>query len=653
VLNPQQQKAVDYQDGFGFVTAVPGSGKTRVLSERTVKMIKKGVEPERILCITFTNKAAKEMKERIEKRVGEDISKRLWVSTFHSMGAKILRQEVDRVPFYNKSFTIIDDGDQHSIMEKCAGELGFDAKKRGNPNGIDLKNIVYAINAKKDKLQNQASFAEDHDEETVKLANAYKEYLLKTNCMDFGDLIYITYLLFKKRASVLEKYSKRFKYIMVDECQDLNHCQYELVKQLCSYHNNLVLIGDCDQSIYRFRQADPQNVFKYMKEKKVDMLPLSLNYRSSKTIVRCAEAVIKNNASRVSENIETGNKEGHPVHMILTDAGSNEQELVAKEIKELCSGKGFNYSDIAILYRVNALSRGFEQSLRMSNIPCKVIGGRSYFDLEIVKTCISYLQFYENPNNVLAFYKIANKPRRAIADEMVKRIEEYSFEHNCDIIHALNNINDIDIESFGAKRKQSVNKLRESLEKEENDSVYETAVRIFSKSGYEDYIQVIDDKAKDKASSGKSSPMQIYDSFMTMLAEWDENVGTGLGKFLEYINLQSGPDEVDESNSVKLMTMHSSKGLEFPVVFLVCVEEDNHPHKFSKETGDLEDIEEERRLFYVGMTRAKKRLYATFVNSRMTYGKYERRIPSRFLTEMENGGARLVNKCGEKKWQGR
>jgi len=648
-LNPQQQKAVKYREGFGFVTAVPGSGKTRVLTERTVDLLEDGVQPEEILCITFTNKAANEMRNRIKERVGSRMAKKLWISTFHSMGAKILRQEIEKVPHYTSTFTIIDTEDQLSILEKGADELGYAVKGRKNKKGVNLRDILPVINKKKDMLQNDEEFAEDHDEVTVKIFNYYKKYLVQSNCMDFGDLLYILYLLLKYKGSVRKKYSKRFKYIMVDECQDLNFCQYEIVKMLAEEHENLVLIGDCDQSIYRFRQADPKHVQNYLNERTVDLLPLSYNYRSTQKIVKCADSLIKNNSSRVSDKLETVNEEGDYVRSELFDYSALEDRWVANEIKRLCDEQGYEYGDVAILYRVNAMSRNFEQSLRMAHVPCKVIGGRSFFDLVVVKTCLNYLSFYENPNNVLAFHKIINKPRRSIATEMVNRIEAYCLENKINIIDALRNIDDLKIPSIGAKRKEELGKFQKALEKRPDDeSLVKVAERIFNDSGLIDYIEELNETSQSgDLTTGRSSAMEIYESFMTMLEEWQGSEGGSVAKFLEYINLQTSNDEIDSSNSVKLMTMHTAKGLEYPVVFIVGAEDGLIPHKFSLDTGDPEDIEEERRLFYVGMTRAKKLLYFTHVSKRSSYRGMEQKFPTRFLKEARLSGS-IISRTHDK-----
>ena len=643
-LNPQQEKAVNYTNGYGFVSAVPGAGKTRVLTERTVKLLADGVSPENILCITFTNKAAKEMKERITTSIGKDIASRLWVSTFHSMGAKILRKEIDEIPHYDKNFTIIDDDDQKSILEKGADALGYKIKNKDNKNGVDLDYIRGQINVKKDKLTSDIQFSEEHDEPTSKMFQYYKDYLIKTNCMDFGDLLYIFYLLLSNKKSIAKRYGERFKYIMVDECQDLNHCQYEIVKILAEQNGNLMLIGDFDQSIYRFRQADPKNILKYMKERSVDRLPLSFNYRSTKNILKCAEYLIKNNTTRMSDKLETINEDGEFVDVVHFADYYNEDKWITKEIKKLVNSGKFQYSDIAILYRTNALSRPFEQSLRINSIPCKVIGGKSFFDLVVVKTCLNYLQFYDNPNNVLAFSKIINKPRRSIAIEMVNKIEKFCFENKCNVVFALENIDRLEITSIGKKRREELLKFYSVVKRkeEDGDSLLAIGNRIFNDSGLVDYFKEIDAKGKDDAKNGRSSSIEIYDSFMTMLKEWDETNGGELEKFLEYINLQTSNDLVDNSNSVKLMTMHTSKGLEFPVVFIISVEEGCVPHQYSLETHNPEDLEEERRLFYVGMTRAKKRLYVTHTTKRVRYGSVETRFPSRFINEIKKSGSVLV-----------
>lgn len=645
-LNPQQQKAVKYREGYGFVTAVPGSGKTRVLTERAVDLLEDGVAPEQILCITFTNKAANEMRSRVKDRLGARLAKKLWISTFHSMGAKILRQEISKVPHYTSSFTIIDTDDQITILEKGAEELGYDVKSKKNKKGVNVRDVVTAINSKKDKLMTDEEFSDAYDEVTVQLFNFYKDYLIKSNCMDFGDLLYILYLLLKHKKSVCRKYSKRFKYIMVDECQDLNYCQYEIIKMLAQEHENLVLIGDCDQSIYRFRQADPKHVKNYLDERKVDLLPLSFNYRSTKNIIRCADAVIKNNTSRVSDKLETVNEDGDYVKVATFGYSSLEDKWVAEEIASLCETKDFEYGDVAILYRTNAMSRTFEQSLRMAHIPCKVIGGRSFFDLVVVKTCLNYLSFYENPNNILAFHKIINKPRRSIATEMVNRIEQYCLEHKMNIVDALKNIDDLDIKSIGKKRKEELRQFQQALEKKPDDtSLVKVAERIFNDSGLINYIEELNSTTQSgDVMRGRSSAMEIYDSFMDMLYEWESSEGGSVAKFLEYINLQTSNDDVDNSNSVKLMTLHTSKGLEYPVIFIVGAEEGVVPHKFSLDTNDPEDVEEERRLFYVGMTRAKKNLIITHSENRTSYRGMEKRFPSRFIKEAKMSGSIVTEK---------
>lgn len=639
-LNEQQTKAVKFKDGYGFVTAVPGSGKTRVLTERAVDLLNSGVSPYNILCITFTNKAAKEMGKRVEKRVGKDISSKIWISTFHSMGAKILRKEVAKIPHYTSSYTIIDPDDQKAIVEKGAETLGYAVKGRGKKGGIDAYVVMNAINAKKDKLLNDAEFKENQDTETCQIFDYYKEYLLKSNCMDFGDLLYIFYLLLLHKKSIRRKYAKRFQYIMVDECQDLNYCQYEIVKMLAEEHHNLVLIGDCDQSIYRFRQADPKHVKQFLGERDVSELPLSYNYRSTRSIVRCAEALIKNNTSRVSGKLDTVNEDGEFVTAVNFYNYFNESKWVADKIDEICNDK-YQYSDFAILYRTNAMSRSFEQDLRMKGIPCKVIGGKSFFDLVTVKTCINYLQFYLNPNNVLAFHKIINKPRRSVASEITNTIEQYCFDNECTIIDALGKIDEIKIAKIGAKRRQTLADFHEVMKQQEDPAgaILPIAERIFRDSGLIEYFDNMSASPTKSKKEGKSSSIEIYNSFMLMIEEWDNTHGGDLSSFLEHINLQTSNDLVDDSNCVKLMTMHTSKGLEFPVVFIVGVEDGYIPHKFSLETQDPEDVEEERRLFYVGMTRAKKLLYLTYSTKRATYGNLENKFPSRFLKEAKKSGA--------------
>jgi DNA helicase-2/ATP-dependent DNA helicase PcrA len=629
-------------DSHSFIANGFVNHNTRVLTQRTIKLLEDGVPPEEILAITFTNKAAKEMKNRIKLAVGEDLSKRIFVSTFHSMGAKILRKEVAKLPYYDRDFSILDTEDQKTVIKRGIDNLGLVQKGRKNRNGVDVYSVLSKISAKKDKLETDEEFSDTVDETTFAVYQYYKDYLLNTNCMDFGDLLYIFYKLLKHKGSVRRKYSDRFKFIMVDECQDLNFCQYEIVNMLSSVHGNLMLIGDIDQSIYRFRQADPKHVGTFLNTKEVSLLPLSYNYRSTKNILRSADALIRHNSGRTGEKLETVNDYGNEVGMACFNRDLEESKWVAKEIYKLANQMNLKYSDFAILYRTNALSRSFEQSLRMLSIPCKIIGGKSFFDLVVVKTAIAYLHFYNNPNNVLSFVKVINKPRRAIGEEIVKCIEDYCIKNDKDIVYALENIDDLEITGIGVKRKNSLHQFYNAMKKNEDSevSVFETAERIFKESGYFDYIQELDalDEEKDEK-NGKSGAEQVLESFMSMLKEWDQSRKGGLSEFLEYVNLQTSVDEVDNLESVKMMTMHTSKGLEFPVVFVVGVEDGIVPHKLSIDTHDPIDIEEERRLFYVGMTRAEKQLYITYSNHRMNYGKLEPKIPSRFLREVRLGGA--------------
>ena len=374
----------------------------------------------------------------------------------------------------------------------------------------------------------------------------------------------------------------------------------------------------------------------------VEKLPLTFNYRSTKKILKCAEALIHHNSSRVAEQLDTTNKTGEDVELYYFENGEQEADWVGGEIEWLCRHAGYRPSDIAILYRVNSISRAFEQSLRMRGINCKVVAGRSFFDYDVVKTAIGYLQFYANHNNVMAFCKIINKPRRKIAEEIVNHIEEYCFDNKCDLMSALRNIDSIKIKDIGTKRKESLVSFRDAMEVNEKEDVdlLSTSIRIFKETGFLDYVEEMDIKKRTSARTGSSSHMQIYDSFIDMIAEWQKkNPNDGLDDFLQYINLQTSSDsEEDGEESVKLMTMHSSKGLEYPVVFVVNVEEGTIPHKFSLE-GSEEDLEEERRLFYVGMTRAEKLLYLTCASKRMTWGRYDKKKPSRFLTEIKKSGA--------------
>jgi len=636
-LNKQQEKAVAFKDGYSFITSCPGSGKTRVLTERTIKLLNDGVFPENILCITFTNKAANEMKSRIEKVVGPHITKRLWVSTFHSMGAKILRNEVVELkPHYKANFTILDASDQETILKKGAESICLKTKSNKDKSGVDIGMVLSKINYKKDTLQSDDEFAEKNDINVCQLYKFYKDYLKSNNCMDFGDLLCVTYRLLLKRDHVRNKYSDRFHYIMVDECQDLNYCQYEVVKLLSKNHNNLMLIGDCDQSIYRFRQADPTNVLSFVKECQADTIALSLNYRSTKNILDCASTLINHNTNRISEKLYTINDFGDNVKVYGFSYSLQEEDWIANQIKTLVKDK-YSYKDIAILYRTNIMSRGIEQKLRYSKIPCKVVNGSGFFEYVVVKLCINYLRFYANPKNSIAFNKIVNCPRRSIADEMVNRLSEYCVNNNCTLMEALSNLDYINIKSIGGKRKEELKKFFKIMSvNEENDtSLIKIAERIFKDSGLYEYIENISNTTQPgDVVRGISSALDIYSSFMTMVKEWSAGESGDINEFLEYINLQTDTDDIKDENKVKLMTMHSAKGLEFPVVIIAGADNGIIPHKYALTSDDPDDIEEERRLFYVAITRAQDKLFITQSQCRPSYNGPIYYDKSMFLNEI-------------------
>ena len=633
-LNEQQKAAINFKKGNAFVTSVPGSGKTTMLTSRAISLLKDGVHPQNILCITFTNKAANEMKNRIVNSIGDaSISKHMWIKTFHSLAANILRKDCDSLG-YIRDFTILDVDDQKTIMKKGADDLGFKVQNKKNRNGVDINKLLSKISYKKDTLESDEKFFERVSEDEAHIYNYYEEYLTNSNSMDFGDLLLNLHYLFNNNENVLKKYSKRFEYIMVDECQDLNVCQYEIAKMISSYHNNLMFIGDIDQSIYKFRQADPKNIQNFIKQNEVTTLPLSYNYRSSKKILKCAENLINNNDDRIKMNLNTLNDNGDNVKIIYSKNHKDESKYVAEEIRNLKNKYQYKWSDFAILYRTNTLGRDFEQQLRSNSIPCRVIGGTSFFDFKVVKICLNYLQLYSNPYNTLAFNKVINKPRRSIDEKTLSYIEKYCFKNRLTIVEALEDIDIIDIANIGPKRKKELRKFHQVMKVDENkdNNLYNTAKRIFEDSGLYDFILSLDGSDANKNKSVGNNE-EVYESFMDMLADWDEGEKGGLDSFLEYINLQTNNDKVDNQNSVKLMTMHTAKGLEFPAVFVVCAEEGFVPHQFSIDSGLKDEIEEERRLFYVAMTRAKKHLYTTFSQNRMQFGKLKPRNVSRFIKE--------------------
>ncbi|MBO8169171.1 MAG: DNA helicase PcrA [Thermoanaerobacteraceae bacterium] len=625
-LNEQQKEAVTTVDGPMLVIAGAGSGKTRVITHRIAYLVEeKGVDPANILAITFTNKAADEMKERLEQLLQYPVSG-MWVSTFHSACVRILRMEADNLP-YDRNFVIYDTTDQKSLIKSCIAELGLSDKK------FDPRVVMSRISNAKNELLTPDKYrqrtADLYDEQIARIYALYQEKLYKYNAMDFDDLIMQTVLLFSRNPRVLSYYQNRFQYILVDEYQDTNHAQYVLVKLLAQAHENICVVGDPDQSIYGWRGADIQNILDFESDyPNARVIRLEQNYRSTKNILGAANEVIKNNLGRKPKNLWTRNDTGHP--LVRYQAGDEQEEarFVAEEIFRLHREEGYKLGDCAILYRVHAQSRAFEDWLLKGNIPYEVVGGLRFYDRKEIKDLLAYLRVLANPFDNVSLGRIINEPKRGIGPATWERLVAMAEEQGVAIAQLL--LSGQEIAGLGARAQNNVrefaNLLAKLMEKKEQLPVTELVEAVLVETGYWDMLE------QDKTPEGQARRENIRE-FTTVTQNYDrQHVEKDLEGFLAEISLQSDVDTYEGQDKVALMTLHTAKGLEFPVVFLVGMEEGIFPSYRS--LPDPEQVEEERRLCYVGMTRAQERLYLTNAWRRHMYGSTQYNAQSRFLEEI-------------------
>ncbi len=629
LLNPSQIQAIETINGPVLIMAGAGSGKTRVLTHRYAHLVKHhNVDVEQILAITFTNKAAEEMKSRISKLLNLKISPK-WISTFHSLCVKILRIHGDKIG-YKSNFTIYDQSDSNKVIRNCMSENNVDLKqyspKRFQAHISNLKN---SMTSPGEALENAESFFE------VKVAEIYSSYekkLIIANSMDFDDLLIKTVELLQTNESILKFWSNKFQFIMVDEYQDTNFVQYKLVELLGSNNKNVCVVGDSDQSIYAFRGADIRNIIEFEKDfSNATIIQLDKNYRSSKKILNLANSVISNNPRKIEKNLWTDNEDGLDISSFRFRSEKDEARWVAEEVKSLIDSSKEN--EIAIFYRTNSQSRLFEEELRMLNINYKVIGSVRFYDRKEIKDIISYLQFLVNDSDTVAFERIVNVPRRGIGESTVKKIRVYLNETGKSIFEALESIEEI--KNISPRIKGSLSEFKDLI----------TELKSYSLQGPSKTIQKVLELTGYKMSLIKEgtleSQMRIENieellnsafSFENLHEEEiDEPYGM-LRDYLESIALFSETDKLEDADRVLLMTLHNAKGLEFPYVFMTGMEENLFPHERSSQ-GDNSEIEEERRLCYVGITRAEKKLYLTHAWSRTLWGGTVYNLPSRFLEE--------------------
>lgn len=626
-LNPEQKTAVLHGEGPLLILAGAGSGKTRVLTHRIAYLIEeKGVSPASILAITFTNKAAKEMRERVEKLIGA-AANNMWIGTFHSTCVKILRKDIDKLGF-EKSFVIFDSQDQQTVIKDCIKELNL------NDKNFPPRMLQDAIGRAKDELIEPEHYTKMYasDFRMGKIAKVYELYqkkLKQNNALDFDDIIVYTIKLFMENPPVLEFYQKRFKYVLVDEYQDTNTAQYYLTTLLAKGSRNLCVVGDDDQSIYGWRGANIRNILDFEKEfKDCKVIKLEQNYRSSQKILDAANSVIKNNTGRKSKKLWTENDEGCNIQ---TFQGGNEHEeamFVAQEIKALCLDGNKRYRDVAILYRMNAQSRILEDTLMREGIPYRIFGGLRFYDRKEIKDIIAYLRVIQNPSDNISLKRIINVPKRGIGNTTVEAAEGIANERGSSIFSVISMAGEVSkLQRASTKLEAFVHMINELSLKRDKMKISDFITEVIEKTG-------IIGELKNENSVESESRIENIKELISVAMEFEVQEGEQtLQGFLENISLVSDIDTMDEeSDYVVLMTLHSAKGLEFPVVFMVGMEEGVFPG--TRSLTDETEMEESRRLCYVGITRAMEKLYLTYAYSRTLFGNTTYNGVSRFLKEI-------------------
>jgi len=634
-MNDKQAEAVQTTEGPLLIMAGAGSGKTRVLTHRIAYLIdEKMINPWNILAITFTNKAAREMRERA-MALNPATSETL-IATFHSMCVRILRREADHIG-YNRNFTIVDPGEQRTLMKRILKNLNLDPKK-WNERAI-LGTISNAKNDLLDEVAYEHQAGDMYTQIVAKCYKAYQEELRRSEAMDFDDLIMMTLRLFDKNPDVLAYYQQRYQYIHVDEYQDTNHAQYQLVKLLASRFKNICVVGDADQSIYGWRGADMQNILDFEKDyPEAKVVLLEENYRSTKKILQAANEVIKNNRNRRPKKLWTQNDDGEQIVYYRANDERDEAIFVASTIDNIVREEGKNFKDFAVLYRTNAQSRTIEEALLKSNIPYTMVGGTKFYSRKEIRDVISYLNLIANPSDNISFERVVNEPKRGVGPGTLEKIRTFAYEQNMSLLDASANIMLSPIKGKAAQGvydfANTILNLREQLD---GLSITETVEAILDKSGYLDALsmqQTLESQARIENIEEFMSVTKNFDETNTDVTE-DETGIDRLGRFLNDLALIADTDDGDmEAAEVTLMTLHAAKGLEFPVVFLIGMEEGVFP--LSRASEDPEELEEERRLAYVGITRAEEILFLTNANTRTLFGKTSYNRPSRFLREISD-----------------
>lgn len=627
-LNDRQCEAVKHTEGPLLITAGAGSGKTKVLTCRIAHLLELGVAPYRILAITFTNKAAKEMKERVTNLVGAQADS-IWLSTFHSFCAKLLRFEVDGFHGYTRNFTIYDSSDQLVLVKDCLKKLNLDDKQ------FTPRSVLGTISSAKNVLMDAKAFAakasDFYEQKVADVYALYQEKLRENNAVDFDDLLFLAVRLLQENEEVREKYQSRFQYILVDEYQDTNHAQYALTKILAARWRNICVVGDADQSIYAWRGADIRNIIDFTRDyPDAASIKLEQNYRSTKTILHAANAVIDNNESRPKKTLWTENPTGNKIIHYQAQTEHDEADYIASVIYNRHEISHEPYGDMAILFRTNAQSRVLEEKLMRYAIPYTMVGGTKFYDRKEIKDVLAYLRLLYNPEDSLSLTRIINVPKRNIGATTMEHVAAYAEAQGISLFEALSSTDEIPVtkrakaslENFAAM----IFDLLNDIEGKDVLSLIETVIK---QTGYGDML----DKEAEHDPQGESRKENVGEFLSVAKDYMDSNPEGNLQDFLENVALVSDVDDFESSDSkVTLMTLHAAKGLEFPVVFLTGLDEGLFPH--SRTLMDPAQVEEERRLAYVGITRAERQLYVTNAVTRTMYGRISAYMPSRFLAEI-------------------
>lgn len=624
-LNEKQLEAVTHDEGALLIMAGAGSGKTRVLTSRVAYLLNQGVKPWQILAITFTNKAAQEMRTRVENIVG-NTAKDIWLYTFHSFCARVLRMEIDNLAGYDKNFVIYDTADSVNVLKTCVSELNLD-DKQFTPKGA-LNFISNAKNQLLDCKKFRETTSSFYEEKIAEIYDLYEQKLRQNNAVDFDDLLMLTVKLFQENPIIKERYQNRFQHVLIDEYQDTNRPQYLLAHILSEKSRNICVVGDVDQSIYAWRGADIRNILDFEKDyPESKTIKLEQNYRSTRNILDAANAVIENNTERKPKSLWTDNQAGEVISYYHAADERDEGRFVIEQMEELHK-QGEKYGTMSVLYRTNTQSRVFEEMLVKKGIPYIVVGGQKFYERKEIKDIIAYLRIILNSSDEVSLTRIINVPRRGIGDATVSKIRKAANDRNTSMFEVIQNIGDVTgLASRFCEKLTNLSNLIAGFKQEANNISLVTLVeKVMNETGY------IEELENERSVQAQSRIDNLHE-LLSVAKEFSSNEDSSLENFLNHISLVTDIDEAKtEGDTVTLMTLHSAKGLEFPTVFLVGLEEGIFPH--ARTLMDEAEVEEERRLCYVGITRARQRLYLTSTNMRTIYGNTVMYPPSRFLQEI-------------------